>query len=47
MSKGMHKPTSLTRRQRAWDTHGKNPSVNPSNSSGVGHDMHRPGSNKK
>lgn len=39
--------SSLERRRTAFDGHGKNPAVNPSNSSGTGHDMHRPGSNKK
>lgn len=47
MAKGMHKTKSLDRRQKAYDGHGKNPGSNPSNSSGQGHDMHRPGSNKK
>ncbi len=39
--------SSLERRQATFDGHGKNPAQNPSNSSGTGHDMHRPGSNKK
>lgn len=39
----------LARRQAAYDEHGRNPRVgmNPSNGSGQGHDMHRPGSNKR
>lgn len=47
MAKGMHKPKSLKRRQNSYDVHGKNPGQNPSNSSGTGHDMHKPGSFKK
>jgi hypothetical protein len=47
MAKGMHKPGKLKRRQEAYDAHGQNPNQNPSNSSGQGHDMHRPGSFKK
>lgn len=36
----------LARRIAAFESHGANPgaSQNPSNSSGTGHDMHRPGS---
>ena len=39
----------LARRIKAWAGHGPNPGApgNPSNSSGRGHDMHRPGSNNK
>lgn len=37
----------LERRQKVYDEHGKNPVANPSNSSGRGHDMHRPGSMSK
>lgn len=37
----------LQKRQNVYDAHGKNPQQNPSNSSGQGHDMHRPGSHKK
>lgn len=47
MARGMHKVKSLARRQKEYDDHGKNPARNPSNSSGTGHDMHRPGSFKK
>lgn len=48
MARGMHKPGKLERRRRDYDVHGKNPrqGMNPSNSSGTGHDMHRPGSFK-
>lgn len=38
---------SLVARRAVWDGHGKNPQANPSNSSGQGHDMHRPGSQNK
>ncbi len=38
---------NLIARRATWANHGKNPGANPSNSSGAGHDMHRPGSNKK
>lgn len=44
MARGVHKPKKLARRQASFDSHGKNPNQNPSNSSGTGHDMHRPGS---
>lgn len=39
----------LQARQAAWEQHGKNPRAgdNPSNSSGQGHDMHKPGSQKR
>jgi hypothetical protein len=39
----------LKARTEAYDAHGKNPQMgrNPSNGNGQGHDMHRPGSNKK
>lgn len=33
----------LAARRAAFDSHGANPAANPSNSSGKGHDMHRPG----
>lgn len=46
MARGMHKPKKLARRLGAYNVHGKNPSQNPSNSSGTGHDMHKPGSYK-
>lgn len=46
MARGYHKPKRLARRLAAYDVHGRNPALNPSNSSGSGHDMHRPGSNK-
>ena len=41
--KGRKMRKRLARRVKAWDEHGKNPSSNPSNSSGTGHDMHKPG----
>ena len=47
MARGMHKTKTLEIRRSVYDAHGKNPGQNPSNSSGTGHDMHRPGSNKK
>lgn len=47
MALGRKQAARLARRQAAYDAHGKNPAQNPSNSSGTGHDMHRPGSNKK
>jgi hypothetical protein len=39
----------LAGRRVNYDEHGKNPRMghNPSNGSGEGHDMHRPGSMKK
>jgi len=46
MARGMHKPKKLEIRQASFDAHGKNPPQNPSNSSGMGHDMRRPGSFK-
>jgi hypothetical protein len=47
--KGRKAKKRLERRQRAFDEHGTNPKApqNPSNSSGTGHDMRRPGSLKK
>lgn len=47
--KGRKSAKRLERRIRAWEEHKKNPPApqNPSNSSGTGHDMHKPGSNKK
>jgi hypothetical protein len=40
---------TLKARIAVWEGHGKNPPAgrNPSNSSGTGHDMHKPGSQKK
>lgn len=40
---------NLAKRLKVWQDHGKNPGApnNPSNSSGQGHDMHRPGSQKR
>lgn len=39
----------LKRRIDAYEQHGQNPPApnNPSNSSGRGHDMHKPGSGKR
>jgi hypothetical protein len=45
--KGRKAQARLEARQRVYDEHGQNPSQNPSNGNGRGHDMHRPGSNNK